>query len=132
MDVNCVLVVDDSAADQFITKRLLATFDSSIAVLQAYDGDEALRLLDTLAKSPDLILLDINMPAMNGHEFLEEYTSREMQAAVVVMLTSSDQESDRERALAHKCVRRYIIKPLEVSDLEALLAAVGEQTSPSD
>jgi len=59
-------------------------------VLQAYDGQEALEVLKDLDTQPDVIFLDINMPRMNGHEFLEEYSKWDKCSVVIIMLTSSD------------------------------------------
>ena len=121
MPKKTVMIVDDSEADQFLAVITIENLEEEITVLQAYDGQEALDILDGLSAQPDFIFLDINMPVMNGHEFLREYSNREMQASVVVMLTSSLQERDKERSLAYQCVKEYFTKPLEESDLERIL-----------
>ena len=72
-----VLVVDDSDADQFLSKLMIRRFDPSIQVLQAYDGREALAVLDAMEEPPDAVFLDINMPVMNGHEFLAALHERD-------------------------------------------------------
>jgi CheY-like chemotaxis protein len=120
MEVSCILVVDDSESDQFISQLMIESYDPNIVVLSAYDGQEALEMLASDECKPDLILLDINMPRMNGHEFLEEYSKKYDKQAVVMMLTSSEQEADRERAMAYSCVKTYLIKPLDESQLEAI------------
>lgn len=121
MSMKSAMIVDDSEGDQLLAKMIIAEFDSEIEILQAYDGQEALEILTDLPKQPDVIFLDINMPRMNGHDFLEVYETWENHAVVVIMLTSSDQEKDKERSLAHKCVKKYFTKPLDVVSLEALL-----------
>lgn len=115
------MIIDDNEADQFLTKLIVEEFDSNIESLQAYDGQEALDILSKLPKQPSVILLDINMPRMDGHEFLHEYTQWTEQTAVVVMLTSSDQEQDKEKSLSYKCVKQYITKPLKPTALETIL-----------
>ena len=116
------MIVDDSTADQFIAKHVIKTFDPEIEILQAYDGREALDMLNTLKEgAPDVIFLDINMPRMNGHEFLEEYNKTDNMNAVIVMLTSSNQVTDKERACKFDCVKNYIEKPLEEHHFEQLL-----------
>ena len=88
--IQRVLVIDDSETDQFICSCVLEEHNSSIEIIKAYDGKEGLEILATLDTPPELILLDINMPRMNGHEFLIEYNSiYDNPASVVVMLTSS-------------------------------------------
>ena len=121
MEVSCVLVVDDSESDQFISKLTIESYDPNIVVLSAYDGEEALEMLASEECKPDLILLDINMPRMNGHEFLDQYNKKIDQQAVVMMLTSSEQEVDRERSIAYPCVKTYLVKPLDESQLGAIL-----------
>lgn len=120
MNMKSVMIIDDSEGDQFLAKDIIEEFDSSIEILQAYDGQEALEILRDLPKQPNIIFLDINMPRMDGHEFLEEYETWENPTVVVVMLTSSDQEQDKEKSMAHKCVKNYFTKPLDFSALESI------------
>lgn len=118
MSMRSVMVVDDSEADQYLAKKSIAKYDSGIEVLKAYDGQEALDILGKLPTQPEVIFLDINMPRMNGHEFLAEYEKWENRSPVIVMLTSSDQKEDKERSMAYKCVKEYFTKPLVFSTLE--------------
>lgn len=120
MNVKVVMVVDDSEADQFLAKSMLSRYDSTIEIVQAYDGLEALSLLTEMAKQPDVIFLDINMPRMNGHEFLKEYDQWGNRSAVVIMLTSSEQDKDIAKAEKMECVYKYCTKPLDKKDLESL------------
>lgn len=118
--MSSVMIIDDSEGDQFLAKDIIEEFDSSIEILQAYDGQEALEILKSLPRQPNVIFLDINMPRMDGHEFLEEYETWENQTVVVIMLTSSDQEQDKEKSMAHKCVKNYFTKPLDLSSLQSI------------
>ena len=123
MKLSCVMVVDDSDADQFMSEILLKEYNPDVEILQAYDGVEALEMLKSAEKLPDLILLDINMPRMNGFEFLEEYCSEKNEdthAPVVVMLTSSAQNEDKAKAELYNCVKEYLEKPLSVENLQEL------------
>lgn len=129
MKLKTVLIVDDSKASQYLTKYAIEHFDPEIQVLQAYDGSEALVLLSKLEQQPDLIFLDINMPSMNGHEFLEEFTLKGFMSSVVVMLTSSDDDKDKERSMSFECVKKYIIKPLEQAHLQEISEAFGSWSS---
>jgi len=121
MKLSCVMVVDDCEPDQFICKAMIECYDSSIVILQAYDGQEALEILASTEQKPDIIFLDINMPRMDGHEFLDIYEKKEAsKASVVIMLTSSSQEKDKERSMAFQCVKSYLVKPLIIDNLEEL------------
>ena len=119
MKFKKVLLVEDSEADQFYNKVILERFDPNIEILQAYDGQEALDMLDEMGEQPDLIFLDINMPVMDGHEFLEIYKTKEQQS-VVALLTSSGQQSDKDLTSGIPCVKKYFIKPLAPEYLEEL------------
>ena len=123
MNIKLVMIIDDSDGDQLLTKLTIEEFDSEIKILQAYDGQEALEVLADLPNQPDLVFLDINMPRMNGHEFLEKYGTWENQSPIVIMLTSSDQQQDKENSMKYKCVKKYFPKSLETSDLEELFTS---------
>lgn len=113
-----IMIVDDSESDQFFTQRVVKRYDSDIDHVTAYDGKEALSILES--DNPDIILLDINMPLMNGHEFLEAYNKKGGDKSVIVMLTSSSQELDKEKASQYPFVKDYIVKPLKEEDLKKL------------
>jgi len=121
MTMKTVMIIDDSETDQYLSTHIIKKYDANIEILQAYDGEEALEILKALPTQPDLIFLDINMPRMNGHEFLEEYDKWEKRSEVIIMLTSSDQKQDKEKSLAYQCVKKYYVKPIEVVDLKTIL-----------
>jgi CheY-like chemotaxis protein len=120
MSAPTVLVIDDSDIDQFIAKHMLEKCAPTYSVLQAFDGQEALDALVQIGFPPKLIILDINMPRMNGLEFLVEYEKSNLEKANVVMLTSSFQDNDRDKCLAHKCVKQYLTKPANIENFERL------------
>ncbi|TDF38451.1 response regulator [Alteromonadaceae bacterium M269] len=120
--ISTILIVDDNKSDHIISQVAIRKYDASINVLTAYDGQEALDLLETLDTPPDVILLDINMPGMDGHEFLEEYSKEPSPISIVAMLSTSNQESDKEKCLAYSFVKQYIVKPLEEDDLGVIAA----------
>jgi CheY-like chemotaxis protein len=116
MKIHSILVVDDDENDQFICEYTIRKFDPSIRVIKAFDGTEALDVLRR--ETPDAIILDINMPVMNGFEFLDRYAEEfEVHAPVVAMLTSSHLGKDRERAMQYAFVKSYFEKPLQADHL---------------
>ena len=117
-----VLVVDDEEIDRFIASHVISQHWQDCRLLFANDGLEALALLEENAASlPDLILLDINMPRMYGHTFLNTWNKeRESDGPAVVMLTSSDQEEDRDRVAHFPCVKGYLVKPVSPEALAAI------------
>ena len=120
MKIESIMVVDDSEIEQMVTEDIIQNFDPTIKIFQAYDGQEALEMLNTFDKQPTVILLDINMPRMNGFEFLEEYKKRTKKADVVALHTSSADENDQKKSQKYDFVRSYFVKPLEIADLEGL------------
>lgn len=99
-----VLLVEDQPADVALTKAALERADFEVDLKIAKNGAEAVEALRTYGQSQiDLVLLDLKMPVVDGHRFLEEIGSEEqfdLDALNVVVLTTSSSESDRERAHA--------------------------------
>ena len=118
-----VMVVEDDESFQFLCEMVFRRSGRDVTLIQAFDGVEAMEKLEQMDELPDLILLDINMPRMNGHEFLDAYSKRNpQQIPVVAMLTSSDQQRDRQNAMSYPFVKDYILKPLEKRHIETFEA----------
>lgn len=106
-----VLLVDDDEVDIMGVKREFKKSDFSNPVVVANNGLEALeKLRDGSVAHPCMVLLDLNMPKMNGLEFLSEVrqdpTLKEM---IVFVLTTSKAENDIKKAYAHN-IAGYIVK----------------------
>lgn len=127
-----LLVVDDSDPDLLYTRIILESARTAERVLTFGTAQEALAYLQRPeGHHVDMVLLDINMPEMNGFEFLEAYQrlAQEQKAqAVVVMLTSSPDPSDRARAASYPCVRGYVVKPIDTAAARDLPALVRQAT----
>lgn len=123
--IKHILIVDDSDADKFLAQITIQNAELDLEVTTASDGEEALKVISDFTDLPDVILLDINMPRMDGIQFLEEYNKMyKIYPPVVVMLTSSAQEQDREATIKYECVKEYLVKPLSTEkliELEKLL-----------
>jgi CheY-like chemotaxis protein len=122
------MLIDDSESDLLFTRIILQRSAVPYEVLAFESAQEALRALKAGTVPVDLILLDINMPGMNGFEFLEAYQALrgDQQAdAVVVMLTSSPDAADRQRALAFSCVKGYVTKPIDRASADSLVELLG-------
>ncbi|CAK7255242.1 response regulator [Shinella yambaruensis] len=125
MTIQSILVVDDDENDQFICEYTIRKYDPSIRIIKAFDGSEALDILHR--ETPDAIILDINMPVMNGFEFLDRYAEEfEVHAPVVAMLTSSHLGKDRERAMQYSFVKSYFEKPLQSDHLRLMTELLDE------
>jgi two-component system chemotaxis response regulator CheY len=103
-----VLVVDDSPVMRAFVRRVLDVSGLDVgAVFEAGDGVEALELLDR--EWVDVILTDINMPNMDGEEFVKELVHREVSAPVIVV--STDGTSARNEHLRALGICGYLAKP---------------------
>jgi CheY-like chemotaxis protein len=126
--INCILLIDDNEADNLFHARTIRKADVCNHLEVATGGQQA---LDYLVKSgteefprPDLIFLDINMPGMNGFEFLEEYSKLDpkMKSKMVVfMLTSSLMPQDSERAMSSGEVSEFLNKPLSQQKVQEIV-----------
>ncbi len=123
-----VLLVDDDEATNFLHKIYLKEWNFAENIYTAMNGQEALDFLESNLEfrnnKPSLILLDINMPVMNGFEFMEAYADLDesMKACiVVVMLTSSLHHSDQEKAGDMDDLSSFINKPLTKDQLEKVI-----------
>ena len=118
-----ILIVDDSEVDRYILKRLLKESGLSLTVFEKIDGKEALDFFENYEENrknypesypPILIFLDINMPIVNGFEFLTKFAHLrkliEVDSCVVIMFSSSEREEDKEKIMAYDFVKDYVVK----------------------
>ncbi len=118
-EIKNILVVDDDIVDVMAVRRLFKRFNmgDNYMLHSAENGLEALDKLrgngyPAIAPIPRVILLDLNMPKMNGFEFLEEMRADpNLKHIKVIILTTSDAERDRTHAYKSN-VAGYIIKPI--------------------
>ena len=121
--IQTLMVVDDSAFDQMLNKRI---FDRSNAVQTLIQFTAPVKALEHLVEqktpAPDVIILDINMPCMDGFEFLERAASEVGSdlCPVIIMLTTSLDPNDKARALSFDLVSDFLCKPLTEETLEEL------------
>ncbi|MFB2654026.1 response regulator [Shewanella seohaensis] len=107
-----ILLVDDDDVDYMAVQRAMKQLRLLNPLIRAKDGLEALSILthSDAIKGSYLILLDLNMPRMNGFEFLEHIRSNPvLSSSVVFMLTTSSADEDRMRAYRHH-VAGYMVK----------------------
>ena len=129
--INKILCVDDDSILLTISKLLLKRTGFTNDVVTAVDGSDALDYFKDLfatssqpvEDSPSLILLDINMPVMNGWEFLEAYIplfADKLPNTKVIILSSTIDPEDFSRAKKFPVVAQFVSKPLSVENLAEL------------
>ena len=124
--LNTILLVDDDEEDNYFHSIVINKLNIVNQIDVANNGLEALSYLkDGKNSLPDVIFLDLNMPKMNGWEFLEEYKvlSPEQKAKVlIVILTTSANPDDVRRAKEMEEVSGFSTKPLSAEFLDKLIA----------
>jgi CheY-like chemotaxis protein len=123
--LNLILLIDDNDADNYFHQIILKKMDIAKHIEVALNGEEALNFLKVKDQpAPELILLDINMPKMNGWEFLEAYKNldiKEKTKITIVMLTTSENPEDRKKAEQIPEITGFTTKPLAESAIEDVL-----------
>lgn len=132
--LNCVLLIDDDDSTNFINKMVIERARIAERVEVALNGKEAIDFLTNNGKhkkeagypfpQPMLILLDINMPVMDGWEFLEAYSklpAHQKSEIIIVMLTTSLNPDDSQRAKGIREISGFKSKPLTFETLNDIL-----------
>jgi CheY-like chemotaxis protein len=128
--VHTTLLIDDSDIDLFIQRRFLEVYQFSQELIAFKSANEALKWLRNLngMAAPEIIFLDLNMPEIDGFEFLKSFEGLPqsiLKATKIVVLTSSNSLKDREQAFESPNVIQFITKPLKQSDIEELQSKVN-------
>lgn len=118
MATKSILLIEDDELDLFCFERAINKFNLPITFYSAHNGCDALKLLYGPNKIPipDIIVVDINLPKMNGFEFLEELRKdREFDFVKIFIMTTSNDEKFRLHAERY-AVDGYTIKPLNFNE----------------
>lgn len=127
-----ILLVDDDRIFNFLSEKTITSLGLANEINFASNGKQALEILDRCKKGelqmPDIIFLDLDMPVMNGYEFLDEFAKIDFpnkNAITIVVLTSSadPRDIDRTKQLG---IRYYYNKPLSRDEIKKL---VGQEFS---
>ncbi|MCX2745490.1 response regulator [Mangrovivirga sp. M17] len=113
-----ILLVEDDEVTNFLSKSVLksAGFEKIDEALNGMEAYERIQI-----ECPDIIFLDINMPVMDGWEFLEEKKEKaQCENVKIIMLTSSPHPADKKKARSYPCVIEYFEKPLTNEKVEKL------------
>lgn len=126
-----VLLVDDDTIYQYIASKTLEATGLTRKIITCSNGEEAYRFLETNKNNPeelpDIILLDVNMPVMNGWDFLHAFKnlhSASLKDIPIFLVTSSVNDADINYAHQFSNVQDYIVKPLVKEKLSAVLNSV--------
>ncbi|HEX6979940.1 MAG TPA: response regulator [Alphaproteobacteria bacterium] len=115
------LIVDDSKVIRMVARRILEELDFSI--IEAADGEMAMKACRT--RMPDAILLDWNMPVMNGIDFLRELRKMNGGNQPVVVFCTTENDIQHIREAIQAGANEYIMKPFDSDIIQAKFAQVG-------
>ncbi|MBD8488859.1 response regulator [Echinicola sp. CAU 1574] len=126
--LKCILLVDDDEPTNFINEIIIKRTECTENVVAVQSGFAAIDYLIGVEEGknlqPDLIFLDINMPAMNGWEFLEEYRKlpeHQKVKNIIIMLTTSLNPDDDAKARTFEEICRYESKPLTADKIQNII-----------
>lgn len=132
-----VCIIDDDDIYKFTITKTLQHLHLSQNVITFSDGEEALEFFarekDNPAALPDVILLDINMPLMDGFQFMDEFIKVKsiiQKQMSVFLVTSSVDHSDVERSNLIPEIKEYIIKPIRAEKLKEIIKTCDLQKNP--
>jgi CheY-like chemotaxis protein len=121
-----LLVIDDDDINIFIIKKIVEKTGFDINMVSKSNGQQAIDYLKNAVSNsqnlPQLILIDINMPVMNGWDFIEAYQELGITTPVnLYILSSSVYENDIEKTKSYSSVKGFISKPLSMERLTELI-----------
>jgi CheY-like chemotaxis protein len=126
MEKRKVLIVDDNQITCLILSEILEKYQLDITCFN--EAESALEYLqkesNNLNALPEIIFLDINLPAMDGWDFLNEFIELNTQIAKrinIYLISSSNSDTDMEKALTYSIVKGYLVKPLIEEDIVRIL-----------
>ena len=122
-----ILLVDDDAGDALIAKKALESGKILNSIYSVRDGIEALaHLRNAQMPRPGLVLLDLNMPRMNGIEVMQEINKDDrLRHLVIVVLTSSKTDEDVLSSYQLRC-NSYLVKPMGLDEFGTLVRALDQ------
>ena len=118
-----ILLAEDNPADVYLIEEALREHQVDFRITVAEDGEAAMSLMSQGKVSPDIVLLDLNMPKRGGGEVLERIRQGSERELPVIILTSSDSPSDREEALRLGATC-YIRKPTGLDEFLEIGATI--------
>ncbi len=129
---NPILLVEDDQVDALTVQRAFKQLEIPNKILHVENGEEALDLLVSNEIRPCIILLDLNMPKMNGLEFLEIAKKDEsIKSIPIIILTTSKEHQDRITSFNYS-VAGYMVKPVDYNEFLEMVKTITKYWSNSE
>jgi CheY-like chemotaxis protein len=128
MKTNTVLLIDDDNIQHYITKVTLKKINPSIELVSYLDAPAALKYIAALTNEdkPDFILLDLDMPLMDGWDFLDIYKKHLLKSDIYIVSSSID-INDIKKSEEYKDVKQFISKPLNAEKINSILSLYNQK-----
>ena len=127
--VKKILLIDDSAATNNFHNRILTRLNFADEIVTTTNGREGLDYLNESADLPEIIFLDLNMPILDGFEFLstldETFQQKNIEKPLVVILSSSEESIDRERCSSLYTPLIFGTKPVTIAQLSKIQEGIS-------
>ena len=121
-----IILVDDDDTSNFITELLIKSIDEETKVHTLSNGKEAMEYFSGGSELPKLVFIDINMPLVNGFEFLDYYSSKKWNDNTkFAIYSSSTRLEDFEKSKKYNHIVDYIEKPLTIEKMESLMSKLA-------
>ena len=128
-----IMYIDDDAEDREFFKEAVKGIDPGMACYMAQDGREGLNDLREMIVMPDFIFVDVNMPIMNGRQFLMEIKKIPRLRSIPVLMYSTTSHTDEIREYIALGAYKVLVKPNSLSKIEALVRSVlNDQVAHSE
>lgn len=119
-----IILIDDDPINNLINHKIISKIAPEIKLTAFEFAKEALESIKTATNPPLLIFLDINMPVMNGWEFLDEFNKLNTNVAVVIVSSSINRE-DTVKASQYPVITDYLVKPVTKESFERILKKIS-------
>jgi len=128
MKINKIWIVDDDKILTYVLKRMLASVNSFENIEIFQNGKDAFNQLSEAIHNqellPDIILLDLNMPVMDGWQFLDEFEKIDFNRKITLYIVSSSIDShDHDKAKNYNAVTDFLVKPIGKKQIEQMVEA---------
>jgi CheY-like chemotaxis protein len=128
LDIACI--IDDDKIFTYVLSKQMKVVDFCENLLVFHNGLEAIKYLKPILESPevlpDVILLDLNMPVMDGWQFLDEFIKFKVSKKITVYIVSSSIDvADHAKAATYKAISNFYIKPISRDDLAQIMAEIS-------
>lgn len=131
------VIVEDNQMDAYVLKWHIDKHELAETVLLFSNGHEALNYFKLLIENPltfpEIIFLDLNMPRLNGFEFLDQFMSldsEQLRKIKIFIITSSNDAADRSKAAQYTFLAGYVVKPVDAEAFEKVMEVL--KTHPSN